>query len=742
MDATPSPVCWPARLSNRRQPRRSSPSRVPQAEAYKRPADRRAHSPPAAIIAGRTLLAEAGFTDIVDVSTTHTEDTMRDGALARLVLNTLHTEEITHFHIACGIGSAAAGFNDATPMVGNVRARFVCIGGVDVHPGAIANFERMTGAKGTVLDLFSHDQYVRYHGHQPPPGWREATAEDFRRAAGYRRPDVVFISAPCKGNSGLISEKAAQTDKYQALNELCLRAIFLMLEAWADEGGPDILAFENVPRIRTRSRHLLDQIGRLLGAYGFAYNETMHDCGELGHLAQSRWRFLLMGRNTATVPPFLYVPPKRPLQAVGDVLSRMPLPGDPRGGPMHRIPSLQFKTWCRLAFVEAGSDWRSLNRLAVEDGFLRDYLIVPEYRRGYLGVTRWDRPACTVSGRGGPTNGAYSVSDPRHLGPPKYSNEFAVGQWSEPAGAVTGAHGSGQCVSDPRYHQSDRWHDGKAYGVIPWDRHTGTIAGQQAPGQGAYTVADPRVEGIGGEGVRYYRVIACNGTKVGANQVYGMQPDGRVPSPLPPARHLFGKYAIAPYDGPTGTVIGGADSGAYGVADPRTGTARLDGADVGRDVPADVVSCAHSSDALPPADEKTVVIIRAADGSVHRPFTTLELAAIQSMFDPSEVWSDDPVVQAEIDERNRRRGWDGFSLVPASDKQQREHIGNAVPRKTAKAIAHEIGATLLLARMGETFTLSAQEVWARKQIAIALSLPTGEEHGSSSTPSPGNWRCR
>ena len=44
---------------------------------------------------------------------------------------------------------------------------------------------------------------------------------------------------------------------------------------------------------------------------------------------------------------------------------------------MHRVPSLQWKTWVRLAFVEAGSDWRSLNKLAVQDGFLRDYLIVP-----------------------------------------------------------------------------------------------------------------------------------------------------------------------------------------------------------------------------------------------------------------------------------------------------------------------------------------------------------------------------
>ena len=53
----------------------------------------------------------------------------------------------------------------------------------------------------------------------------------------------------------------------------------------------------------------------LLNAYGYAVAETMHDCGELGGLAQSRKRFLLVARNVAKVPPFLYVPPTRPLRA-------------------------------------------------------------------------------------------------------------------------------------------------------------------------------------------------------------------------------------------------------------------------------------------------------------------------------------------------------------------------------------------------------------------------------------------
>jgi len=132
--------------------------------------------------------------------------------------------------------------------------------------------------------------------------------------------------------------------------------------------------------------------------------ETTHDCGELGGLAQSRKRFLLVARHNVKVPSFLYQPPKRPLRAVGEILGRMPLPGAPIGGPMHAIPNLQWKTWVRLAFVEAGSDWRSLNKLDVVDGKLADYLIVPgNWHAGILGVKEWDETSCTVTGRADPT---------------------------------------------------------------------------------------------------------------------------------------------------------------------------------------------------------------------------------------------------------------------------------------------------------------------------------------------------
>ena len=159
--------------------------------------------------------------------------------------------EVRHFHLFCGLGGGAKGFNRAQPRVGNLQARFRCIGGIDVDAAAMRDFERLAGAPGTVLDLFDRDQYRAFHGSEPPPEWREATVADIHRAAGHERPHIVFLSAPCKGFSGLLSESRARTDKYQALNRLTLRGIWLMLEAWADD-PPELVVFENVPRIAVR----------------------------------------------------------------------------------------------------------------------------------------------------------------------------------------------------------------------------------------------------------------------------------------------------------------------------------------------------------------------------------------------------------------------------------------------------------------------------------------------------------
>ncbi|WP_353980854.1 DNA cytosine methyltransferase [Salinicola endophyticus] len=601
----------------------------------------------------------------------------------KMMPSLLSYHEIRHFHLFCGLGGGAAGFNRGNARVGNMQARFRCIGGIDVDAGAIADFQRLTGTRGTVMDLFDRDQYRTFHGAEPPAEWREMTPADIHAAADGERPHIVFLSAPCKGFSGLLSQSRSSTPKYQALNRLTLRGIWLTLEAWTDD-PPELLIFENVPRIANRGRELLDQIISLLEHYGYAVAETTHDCGELGGLAQSRKRFLLVARHREKVPPFLYEPPKRALRSVGEVLGEMSMPGEERAGPMHRIPRLQWKTWVRLAFVQAGSDWRSLNKLVVENGHLRDYLIVPEGRNGFLGVNDWTDATGTIAGASRPGNGSFSVAD-------------------------------------PRFDQSAAWRDGQAYGVRRWDCSTGAIAGQQSPGQGTYAVADPRVVGVRHNNV--YRIVRWSRHSPSVTGGTGPTSGGlAVADPRtgwPKSAH-GSKLAITGFNESCRTVTGARfGSGALAIADPRPGMKRGRGDNyltaghygvVPWSSPSGAVSAAAGHDngrwsvadpRMPEPNEKLVAVIRSLDGTWHRPFTTLELAALQSLIDPHEY----------------------LELSGLSDSAWRERIGNAVPRDAAEAIAGVMGTTLLLAWAGETFALGATPIWVRN-LAVGLSVET------------------
>lgn len=179
----------------------------------------------------------------------------------------LETVKIRHAHMYCGLGGGAKGMNRGRAQVGNLQAQFECIGGIDVDAAAVRDFERLSGVPGTVMDLMNREQYLDFHGHQPPTDWREAVPTDILRAYGYRHPHILFLSAPCKGFSGLLSAAKSQSRKYQSLNALTLRGIWLALEAFKDD-PIELIVFENVPRIATRGRWLLDQIIGLLRAYG------------------------------------------------------------------------------------------------------------------------------------------------------------------------------------------------------------------------------------------------------------------------------------------------------------------------------------------------------------------------------------------------------------------------------------------------------------------------------------------
>lgn len=685
-------------------------------------------------------------------------------------------------HICCGIGGGAAGFNRGQARIGNMEAKFECLGGIDVDPACIADFEHVAGVKGTRLDLMTAGQYLAFHGEKAPRGWREAVPDDIRRAFRNEHPHILFMSMPCKGFSGLLSEKISRSAKYQALNGLTLRGLWLALEAYQDD-PVELILFENVPRIATRGRWLLDQITPLLQAYGYAVVESKHDCGEIGNLAQHRKRFLLVARHIAKVPAFLYEPPKRPLRGVGEVLEKLPLPGivdadgAPIGGPMHRVPRLQWKTWVRLAFVEAGSDWRSLNKLRVENGVLADYGIAPEtdWHSGILGVRPWGEPSGCVTGRGSPTTGEFAVADPRGFateetdfhglrvnawdesasavtgqrspgssaqsvadprvnGHPK-SVQLGVRPWTEPAAVVTGkmfAGGGPHSVANPRF----TWHEGASSSkvrVTDWDGPSRVITGAQQIGSGGLAVADPRT-GYGAS-THHHILKVTPWESPGGTVTASHHPAGGALAVADPRAHgTFagkGKYRITRFDEPAGTVISGSTTGqgAFAVADPRPEALShpdrnvyLTGGHYGvvpwtdptRAVPAYAknnngpwsVADPRIEQALPGATDNLVCMIRALDNTWHRPFTTLECAALQSLVDPDEM----------------------FDLYGTSDSAKRERIGNCVPRDAATAIANVMGQVLLLVWSGESAPLSDTPVWVR-ELAIALSVKPMEFPG-------------
>lgn len=643
--------------------------------------------------------------------------------------------DITHGHLFCGIGGGAIGFNRGQARVGSTRARSVCLGGIDVDAASCRDFETNVGVKATCLDLFTIEQYVAFHGQMPPAGWVEAMPGSITGAFGGRRPNIVFLSAPCKGFSGLLSETSSKLDKYQALNGLTLRGVWLLLEAYKDD-PVELIVFENVPRIATRGRHLLDQIIALLRSYGYAVAETTHDCGELGGLGQSRKRFLLVARHEAKVPAFLYEPPKHPLRGVGEILDQLPMPLSGEGGAMHRMPALQWKTWVRLAFVRAGADWRSLNDLAVDDGYLRDYGIMPtaDWHRGIYGVRKWDEPSGAVTSRGTPACGTFAVADPREIRKSDFHG-LRVNEWDQTAAAVTTQRSPGssaQSVADPRpgYGKSTHHHVLK---VTSWDKPGGTVTSGTHPAGGALSVADPRVDGHPKSvqlGVRPWDKPA--GVVTGKMFVGGGP--NAVADPRAPDGGHGGKYRVTRMDEPAGTVISASTTGngAFSVADPRPVFTRggrevyQSGGHYGVvnwDDPSRAVFGHGSHDngfnsvadpraddldaevetVLPAPADRLVCVILSLDNTWHRPFTTLELAALQGLVDPAEK----------------------FELDGLSDSSWRERIGNCVPPPSAQAVANVMFETLLLSWSGTTFTLSSQPIWVR-DVAVALSVKSQE----------------
>jgi site-specific DNA-cytosine methylase len=621
-----------------------------------------------------------------------------------------------------GIGGFSAGLMQSkVEAYGNVH-QFKVLCSIDFDPTACHNHDLITGEQTAVnMDLFDRQQYIDWNGHEPPDDWKEITPWDIWVAFGYQVPDYIFLSPPCKGYSGLLPEGKSKSVKYQALNRLTLRGLVLVLEAcrlYGDGELPMFIHFENVPRITTRGKSILERIKKMFIKYGFAYDQRSdHNLGEIGGLGQNRMRFLILARNEKRVPNFCYLPPKKALKTIGDIIGPLPMPGDiVNGGPLHRLPNLQWKTWVRLALIPAGGDWRDLNKIE-----WRRYRIEHEPRGGAYAVEDWDDTSRTVTGTAGPgrSNGAAAISDPRFgFGEGTHTSIYRVCRYDEAGPTVTGAHrpnngaitiadprvngrdgkrrsngysvrgyddhaftitaedslgGGGQSIADPRC-RTDLMPD--SYGVQEWDETSKTIRGHSRIMQSASSIADPRVNGRAGRYTDQFRMQSWDKAAATVTGTTDVQCGAQlVTDPRMGCSPRSGTMGVQRWDEPGKTVIGSGDihASAAAVADPR----------------------------IPDDRESGVWVIVSEDGTWHRPLTTFELAMLQGF--PQRLPDGRP-----------------FQLEGCADAKSREYIGNAVPVQAATAMGNVILIAMANAEAGLTFEMSWEPVWVAPEERIPV----------------------
>jgi len=237
-----------------------------------------------------------------------------------------------------------------------------------------------------------------------------------------------------------------------------------------------------------------------------------------------------------------------------------------------------------------------------------------------------------------------------------------VADWAEPAATVTGPGGSAaENVADPRF--TNIMH------VVGWDDPARTVVGASRPGGGAPSVADPRPAWQHVAGVTPWTEPAPTITGQAKIHTGAFQ----VADPRVHCRPRAGAYRVLRWDEAAATITGSLaiDNGPAAIADPRI-----------------------DPDKPPPF---TPIII-AADGTWHRPLTTLELAALQGF---PVRFGDEPLV-----------------LAGKSHTRWREAIGNAVPPPAAQAVAEQLLLSLLLSALG-TMALSSNQVWVQPDTEAA-----------------------
>jgi site-specific DNA-cytosine methylase len=264
--------------------------------------------------------------------------------------------------------------------------------------------------------------------------------------------------------------------------------------------------------------------------------------------------------------------------------------------------------------------------------------------------------------------GAFDASRPLPKRP-AFENIYRVVDWATPSPTVIGVTqlGSGALsVADPRVEKAFRC----CYGIVPWSGASGTVTGEAAASTGAFAVADPRVSGK--PHPHTYGVAAWGHTArtvTGNSEVGTGEFSVADPRLTCAPRATSGVEGVIPWGEPAGTVTAAAchDNGRFSVADPRW---------------------------------PGVPFIIAADGTWHRPMTTLELAVLQGL--PAR-WNGAPLV-----------------LSGSGHTAWRKHIGNGIPVGAAQAIGGRVLLNLLNASLGRGDVLSASPIWVSPERSAVL----------------------
>ena len=458
-----------------------------------------------------------------------------------------------------GAGGGALGMMRSKATLYGESALLELVASIDNDRYACAAFEYLTGCPQVCIDA------------------REMNPALMRDFYGATAPWLMAGSPPCQGASKLLSTAKSLTEKYKMLNELLLLNINLILEAWPnEEDRPALIFFENVPNITSRAAKMLKEAWNLLTRAGYVIQHGYHECREVGNLAQRRKRWFWLARLPSKMNAMVYLPPKHKGRVCKDVLEPLPLPGDPAGGPMHRISAISFLNWMRLWKIPAGGDWRDL----VDDGRPRR----ARFRRHH--IEKWTEPSVTIGGSG--SNGPCGVAQPLEAAPlddgkqMRFHHVDKVTAWDSATGAVTHspAPSSGAiAAADPRIPTGERFKG--SLGVMSGDEASGAITTEPCPSNGRFAYADPARALLGPQlGLKFtssthqnlYRVTSCDdatGAITGATRPGSggaSIADTRIPSyGFDGTLGVLGACDVAP---PI-TCRAGATTGAFSFADAR-----------------------------------------------------------------------------------------------------------------------------------------------------------------------------